>query len=46
LPLSYEPGCWCLATSMPHALLQDREQGLAEAAGEGARSLALFVSQV
>ncbi|KAI8473321.1 MAG: hypothetical protein J3K34DRAFT_518991 [Monoraphidium minutum] len=45
LPLSFEPGGWCLATNMPRVLLRDREQLLADAVG-GASSIALFVVQL
>lgn len=45
LPLSFAPGAWALSTSYPHALLRDRGALLSEVA-DGARSLALFVSQL
>ncbi len=45
LPLSWEPGTWCLATGFPTAPLRDRDQGLGELAA-GTRALALFVTQL
>lgn len=45
LPVSWEPGSWCLATSMPRALLQDGARRLEEVS-EGSKALALFVVQL
>ncbi|KIY96187.1 hypothetical protein MNEG_11777 [Monoraphidium neglectum] len=45
LPESWSPGRWCLATSLPRVLLQDRAQPVSAAAG-GATSLALFLVQL